>query len=226
MCGRYTLAKRREEIARIFQTAIDFPLVERFNVAPSQGVLTIKLLNDARQASLLQWGLIPSWSNDPSHGQINARAESVATKPAFRNAFKASRCLIVADGFYEWLKTGKARHPYFFRMKDEHPFAFAGLCEHWQRNDAVIDSCALITTEPNSVVEPIHNRMPAILLPANYDRWLDPATEKEELLGMLSPYPADEMTAHAVGRMVNSPANDTASCITPAKVDNGQQSLF
>ncbi len=145
---------------------------------------------------------------------INARAETVAIKPAFRSAFKKGRCLIVADGFYEWKKTGKNKQPFFVRLKDDEPFAFAGLSEHWHRGDQVIDSATIITTEPNELMEGIHDRMPVILSPDDYELWLEPEFHGQgKLLEMLRPYPADEMEAYPVSTVVNNPRNETAQCI-------------
>ncbi len=197
----------------------DIPLFEpRYNIAPTQSVAAIRLRDGRRQLSFLHWGLIPSWANDASIGNrlINARADAVADKPSFRSAFKKSRCLVVADGFYEWKKAGKAKRPFYIRLKDEQPFAFAGLAEHWHRGDQVIESCTIITTEPNELMADIHDRMPVILSPKEYDLWLDPEFEgKEKLLSMLRSYPADEMMAYPVSTVVNSPRNEKAECVVP-----------
>jgi putative SOS response-associated peptidase YedK len=169
-----------------------------------------------RQLSLLRWGLVPSWADDPSIGyrMINARAESVAIKPAFRNAFNKGRCLIVADGFYEWKKMGKNKQAFFVRLKDDEPFAFAGLLEHWHRGDQVIDSCTIITTETNELMEGILDRMPVILSPEDYDLWLEPDFHLQgKLLEMLRPYSADEMTVYPVSAAVNNPRNEVKECI-------------
>jgi putative SOS response-associated peptidase YedK len=145
---------------------------------------------------------------------INARAESVAMNPAYRNAFKKGRCLVVADGFYEWKKVGKNKQPFFIRLKDDEPFAFAGLSEHWHRGDQTIDACAVITTEPNELMEGIHDRMPVILSPEDYDLWLEPDFHgQRKLLEMLKPYPAEEMEAFPVSTVVNNPRNETEECV-------------
>jgi putative SOS response-associated peptidase YedK len=218
MCGRFTLRTSPQEVAKAFQLAdADVPLFSpRYNIAPTQQVLAIRLRDGKRRASFLHWGLIPSWASDHSVGNrlINARGESVADKPSFRSAFKRSRCLVVTDGSYEWQKTGKAKQPFFIRLKTDQPFAFAGLAEHWHRGDQAIDSCTLITTDANELMADIHDRMPVILSPANYDFWLDPEfQDKAKLQSLLRPYPDGEMTAYPVNTLVNNPRNETAACI-------------
>jgi putative SOS response-associated peptidase YedK len=204
MCGRFTLKAKREAIAAEFDLP-DVPLLEpRFNVAPTQAVAAVRLDKEtgARRLDLLRWGLVPSWSDDPSIGNrmINARAETVAEKPAYRNAFKARRCLIAADGFFEWQKQpGGRKQPFYIHRKDDRPFAFAGLWEHWEREAGALDTCALITTAPNALVRPIHDRMPAILRREEYDRWLDPSVKDTAVVSaLLRPYPAEEMIATPV----------------------------
>jgi putative SOS response-associated peptidase YedK len=176
------------------------PFSPRYNIAPTQQVLAIRLRDGKRQASMLHWGLTPSWADDPAIGNrmINARADSVAIKPSFWSAFKKSRCLVVADGFYEWQKTDDgAKQPYCIRRKDNGPFAIAGLAEHRHRGDQIIDSCALITTDANDLMSNIHDRMPVILSPADYDTWLDPEfQDKESLTALLRPYPACDLMAY------------------------------
>jgi putative SOS response-associated peptidase YedK len=222
MCGRFTLRTTPQEVAKAFQVAVaDVPLFSpRYNIAPTQQVLAIRLQNGKRRASFHHWGLIPSWAEDPKIGyrMINARADGVAAKPSFRSAFKKSRCLVVADGFYEWQKTGSAKQPVFIRLKQDRPFAFAGLAEHWCRDDTAIDSCTIITTDPNEMMAGIHDRMPVILSPDDYDLWLDPEFEgKEKLQSLLRPHPADGMTAYAVSTLVNSPNNEDPACVDPQK---------
>jgi len=197
------------------------PFAPRFNVAPSQPVAVVRHAptgpEPQREFVWLRWGLVPGWAKDPAVGNrmINARAETVAEKPAYRAAFRRRRCLVVADGFYEWQKTGRQKQPYFLHLRDDRPFAFAGLWETWEGADhSALETCTLLTTEPNELVAPIHNRMPVILAPGHYDQWLDVAGAKPELvLPLLRPYPADEMAAHPVGPYVNSPAHDDAQCI-------------
>ena len=222
MCGRFTLRTPTKDVVEAFELAAIADLPLRYNIAPSQQVAGIRRdpASGARQLSLFRWGLVPSWADDPAIGNrlINARADTVASKPSFRHAFKRGRMLVVADGFYEWKKTGAAKQPYYIRMKDEAPFAFAGLSEHWHRGDEVIDSCTIITTDANDLMREIHDRMPVILSLADYDLWLDNEFEgREQLESMLQPYPAEEMIAYPVSTLVNSPRNDSPKCIEPTK---------
>ena len=218
MCGRFTLRSSSRVVAQALGLP-EIPLFQpRYNIAPTQTVAAIRLNDGARQPSFLHWGLVPSWAGNPSVGNkmINARAETVAEKPAFRSAFKKRRCLVVADGFYEWKKEGKPKPAFFIRLKDERPFAFAGLAEHWHKGDQTIDSCTIITTDPNELMASIHDRMPVILSPDDYDLWLDPEFQgKEKLLSLLRPYPADEMIAYPVSTVVNNPRNEKPECIEP-----------
>lgn len=219
MCGRFSQSKSAETIAQVFQVNNVPPLTPRYNIAPTQQIQTIlqNAEQSQRQFQMLHWGLIPSWAKDPKMGarMINARAETVTEKPSFRAAFKQRRCLILADGFYEWQQQEKNKQPFYFRMNDEHPFAFAGLWEHWKSGDGeVIDSCTILTTEPNDLMRPVHNRMPVIIDPKDYDLWLDTEVKKPELLQpLLHPYSAEEMTAYPVSTKVNKPVNDSAELI-------------
>jgi putative SOS response-associated peptidase YedK len=221
MCGRFTLSLDPADLAAAFPE-FNFPqkLAPRYNIAPTQPVLALP--NDgSRRADFFLWGLIPSWAKDPSIGSrlINARAETLAEKPSFRAAFKYRRCLIFADGFYEWqpLPGQKAKQPYFIRLKSGRPFAFAGLWELWNSPDGgQLPSCTIITTTPNELMAGLHNRMPVILRPDDYAQWLDPAPlPTRSLLPLLQPYPAEEMTAHPVSPLVNNPANDRPECTQP-----------
>lgn len=219
MCGRYSQQQSAEIIAQTFQVDHVPPLKPRYNIAPTQSVATILKTAKNRQFKMLHWGLIPSWAKDTkiSSKLINARAETVAEKPSFRSAFRQRRCLILADGFYEWQQQeDKQKQPFYFRRSDQSPFAFAGLWERWnaQETGETIESCTIITTEPNELMKSVHNRMPVILEPKDYDLWLDPEMKESELLqSLLNPYPAEEMTAFAVSKTVNKPSNDTAECI-------------
>lgn len=229
MCGRFTQSQSADAIAQAFQVAVP-PLTPRYNIAPTQSVATILQTAEHkdRQFKLLHWGLIPSWAKDPKMGArlINARAETVAEKPAFRSAFRQRRCLVLADGFYEWQKqeSKKQKQPYYFRFKDGRPFAFAGLWERWQdSNSETVESCTLLTTEANELMRPIHDRMPVILDSKYYDLWLNPEVEKRELLEpLLHPYPTEEMTAYPVSQTVNKPSNDSAECIESVGIPLGQ----
>ncbi|MBD1935241.1 MULTISPECIES: SOS response-associated peptidase [Cyanophyceae] len=219
MCGRFSQSKSAETIAQVFQVNNVPPLTPRYNIAPTQQIQTIlqNAEESQREFQMLHWGLIPSWAKDPKMGarMINARAETVTEKPSFRAAFKQRRCLILADGFYEWQQQEKKKQPFYFRMNDENPFAFAGLWEHWKSDDGeVINSCTILTTEPNDLMRPIHNRMPVIIDPKDYDLWLDTEVKKPELLQpLLHPYSAEEMTAYPVSTKVNKPVNDSAELI-------------
>ena len=221
MCGRFSQSQLAEAIATAFQVAEVPPLTPRYNIAPTQSVAAVLQTPEhkARQFRMLHWGLIPSWAKDRKIGArlINARAETVAEKPAFRSAFRQRRCLVLADGFYEWQQQEhkKQKQPFYFRLSDGQSFAFAALWEHWKDGSGEeIESCTLLTTEPNELMKPVHNRMPVILDPKNYDLWLDPDVKKSELLQpLLRPYSAEEMMAYPVSTAVNKPTNDTAECI-------------
>jgi len=222
MCGRFTLTVDPAEFQDDFGGAI-FPtkFAPRFNIAPSQPLLTIP--NDgANTADFFTWGLIPMWAKDPSIGNrlINARGETVAEKPSFRGSFKYKRCLILADGYYEWKASQgqKMKTPYFIYMKDRRPFAFAGLWDSWESPDGSnLKTCTIITTEPNELMSSIHNRMPVILHPRTYAQWLDPTPKtSEELLPLLTPFPAESMSAHPVSTQVNKPSNDSPELVVPA----------
>jgi putative SOS response-associated peptidase YedK len=220
MCGRYTLKTPVEKLAEEFgfdASSVDLP--PNYNVAPTQGVAAVLEEGGERRLEVLRWGLIPSWADDPAIGSrmINARAETAPEKPSFRRAFRERRCLIPADGFYEWQRTNGAKQPYYIRMKEERPFAFAGLWESWKDGSGPeIRSCTILTTKPNALTAEIHDRMPVILPPGSYDAWLDPEAERDELYGLLAPYPEDEMEAYPVSRFVNSPSNNDPRCIEPA----------
>ncbi len=222
MCGRFTLTVDPAELQDQFE-GISFPekYAPRFNIAPSQPVLAIP--NDGtKMAQFLLWGLIPSWAKDPSIGSrmINARGETLAEKPAFRGAYKYKRCLILADGFYEWKSQPgtKIKVPHFIHLKDGKPFAFAGLWDEWQAADgSPVRTCTIITTAPNPLAATIHDRMPVILRSQDYAEWLDQAPHTpESLQHLIASYPAELMEAYPVSALVNSPANDQAECVQPA----------
>jgi putative SOS response-associated peptidase YedK len=233
MCGRFTLRAPASLVAEQFALFDVPPLGPRYNIAPTQPVAVVRPAGagvekvtgtssaaSRRQLAWLRWGLVPSWAQDPAIGNrlINARADTAATKPAFRAAMRRRRCLIVADGFYEWQRTGTRKQPYFIRMRDDRPFGFAGLWEAWEGADhSALETCAILTTDANDLMRPIHDRMPVIISPGDYDRWLDPAIEKpEQVADLLRPYAADELIAYPVSPYVNSPARDDPRCIEPA----------
>jgi putative SOS response-associated peptidase YedK len=222
MCGRFTLTVDPAELQDTFSN-YTFPsrFAPRFNIAPSQPVLAIP--NDGTNtADFFIWGLIPMWAKDPSIGNrlINARGETIAEKPSFRGSFKHKRCLILADGFYEWKASPvkKTKTPYFIHMKDRSPFAFAGLWDAWESPDgSSIRTCTIITTEPNELMATLHNRMPVILHPRDHAKWLDASHQTpENLLTLIKPYPADAMSAHPVSTLVNNPSNDSPELVVPA----------
>ena len=221
MCGRFTLGATAATLAAQFDLANVPTWTPRYNIAPTQEVLVVLQSSPQanREARLHRWGLIPPWAKDPSIGNrmINARAETVATKPAFRRAFKERRCLLLADGLYEWQRQERRKQPFYIRLRDGRPFAFAGLWEHWEGSEGMaIQSCTILTTTSNEVVGRIHDRMPVILSPTDYDRWLDPSIQEPAVLQtLLRTYPADEMTAYPVSTLVNSPANDNPGCTEP-----------
>ena len=220
MCGRFTRTENMQHLAELLGLPIPPPLTPRYNIAPSQLVACVRRNPETtkREWVELQWGLVPSWAKDPSigHKLINARGERVAEKPSFRHAFKLQRCLVLADGFYEWKREGKTKQPYYIRFKDHRPFAFAGLWERWEKKDLAIESCSLITIGPNAVMEPIHHRMPVILATTQYAEWLDASLhETERLNTLLRPFPPEEMEAYPVSLMVNNPRNDQPECVMP-----------
>lgn len=218
MCGRYTLSAPVGALAEEFGLTGPLPeLQPSYNVAPTQEVPAVVAGGDGgRKLEMLKWGLIPSWADDPGIGarMINARSETVAEKPSFRRAFKERRCLIPADGFYEWQRTSDGKQPYYLRTKSGRPFAFAGLWESWDGDGSEIRSCTILTTDANDLVGEVHHRMPVILPPEDYELWLDPDVRKPgELLPLLAPYPANDMETYQVSRRVNSPSNNDPDCV-------------
>ncbi|MFE8699655.1 SOS response-associated peptidase [Cytobacillus sp. FJAT-54145] len=220
MCGRFTLTDNILQLQAQFEFEFYDEYLPRYNIAPSQKVLAIGSNGERRKGSMLRWGLIPFWASDEKIGykMINARSEGIEEKPSFKHAFKKRRCLVIADGFYEWKKLddGKTKQPYRFVMKDRKPFAMAGLYEIWKKGTEPIVSCTVITTTPNKVTEDVHDRMPVILHENAYDTWMNPKFEDtEHLKSLLVPYPADEMEKYAVTSLVNSPKNEMAELLSP-----------
>ncbi|RMG41952.1 MAG: SOS response-associated peptidase [Planctomycetota bacterium] len=241
MCGRFNLRASPKEIAAAFgvRDVPEFP--PRFNIAPTQPVIVVCRLTAEQLAELLavpsegrtsaggavadrvatwmRWGLVPHWADDPSIGSrmINARAESVARKPAFRAAFRRRRCLIPASGFYEWKKTPAGKQPYHVYLPGRKVFGFAGIWEHWTGADgSELLSCAIITTDANELVAQVHDRMPVIVPPEAYDLWLQPeGVSLQELESLLRPYPAEEMAMVPISRRINNPRNDDPECLRP-----------
>ena len=230
MCGRFTLASDAEALN---QTFFDFAgpmnLSPRYNISPTQDVAVIANTStdtgesrETGQVEFFHWGLIPSWAKDPKIGNrmINARSETLSEKPSFRNAYKRRRCLILADGYYEWRKIpgDRLKQPVYIRLKSQKPFALAGLWEVWQADgmDEPLRSCTIITCPPNTLLEEIHHRMPVILPQDAYAEWLAPNQQSADTLQpLLAPYPDEEMEAYPVSRFVNRPTNDSAECIAP-----------
>jgi putative SOS response-associated peptidase YedK len=221
MCGRFSLNADPNQLKAAFPW-LELPenISRRYNVAPGQPVAVVP--NDGKNSlDFFLWGLIPFWADDPKIGNrlINARAETVQEKPSFRNAFKRRRCLVLADGFYEWKKIPgqKLKQPVYLKMSNDSPFAFAGLWENWEAPDgSTIKSCTIITTEPNQLVQKYHNRMPVILEPELYQTWLTAGEmNAAKLQSLLRPYTSQDMTVYLVSKTVNNPANDSPECILP-----------
>ncbi len=221
MCGRFTLAAQPALIAEAFGLSGVPDLAPRYNIAPTQisPVVRELAIGAARQLDLLRWGLVPSWAADPALGSrlINARSETVAEKPSFRSAFRQRRCLVPADGFYEWAKVGKARHPWYFRRSDGAPFALAGLWERWRApGGEALETFTILTTDANEVVAPVHPRMPVILPPQAYEAWLDPELiETGHLAPLLVPARPGFLIGYPVSQRVNAPLHDDPGCIAP-----------
>lgn len=222
MCGRFTLTVDPADLQDVFEN-FTFPSMHapRFNIAPSQPILAIPN-DDKAIADFFIWGLIPMWAKDPAIGNrlINARGETLSEKPSFRGSYRHKRCLILADGFYEWksLAGKKTKTPYYIHMRDRKPFALAGLWDHWESPDgSSIRSCTIITTAPNELMQSIHDRMPVILHPRDFNRWLDPAPQTpEKLQPLIRPFPADAMSAYPVSTLVNKVTNDLPELVVPA----------
>ncbi len=219
MCGRFTLTIEGQEIEARFGVYVPMGYKPRYNIAPTQGILA--LLNEGgRRLENLRWGLVPSWAKDPKIGNklINARAETLFEKPSFRDAVKKHRCLIIADGFYEWRQTSQGgRVPVYVRLKSKGPFGFAGLWDVWSSPDGeTLRTCTIVTTEPNELLRPIHDRMPVIVPKELEELWLDSSFQfRDELERALRPYRAEELELFDVSSLVNSPAHDGPECIQP-----------
>jgi putative SOS response-associated peptidase YedK len=219
MCGRYSLTTPAEAMRQLFRLTgppPNFP--PRYNIAPSQDAPVVRATQDGgRELALLRWGLVPSWSQGPDakFSMINARAETVAAKPAYRGAFKSRRCLVPADGFFEWHAEKPGKQPYFIGLKNGGLFAFAGLWELWEKSTPAIQSFTIIVTQANAHLSQIHDRMPVILDPADYGAWLDPATDTDGAQALLRPIAPDKMAFRKVSTRVNSQQNDDPECLAP-----------
>jgi putative SOS response-associated peptidase YedK len=234
MCGRYTMFLKPDDLKKRFRASVSDEVAQklekpRYNLAPTQDVPIITMQNGERIADMVRWGLIPSWAKDESIGSklINARSETLTEKPSFKNAFQKRRCLVVANGFYEWKASapgerGRGRttpkQPMYIRLTSGEPFAMAGLWESWKnpQTQAPVRSCTIITTEPNDLIATLHHRMAVILTPADEDLWLDESLPTQELMRLLKPFPSDALEAYPVSTRVNSPALDNASLIEQA----------
>jgi putative SOS response-associated peptidase YedK len=220
MCGRFTVTAHPELLAEeFFLDEIPLDFKPRYNMAPGQNIPLIRRNDAARDESrrleFFRWGLVPSWAKDANAGRpmINARSETVAEKPTFRAAFKKRRCLIIADGFYEWKRSGSQKVPNYIRLKEQRPFAFAGLWECWKAKDqTALYSCTILTVPPNALVADIHDRMPVILPQQHRETWLSPKSDSAALHALLRPYAANEMEAYPVSKRVNSTSTDDARC--------------
>ena len=220
MCGRFTIRTLASDIARQFGLLTVDELRPRYNVAPTQSVIAIRQREApaGRELVELRWGLVPSWADDPSIGSrmINARSETVATKPAYREAYRQRRCLIPADGFYEWDGYGRNKQPFFIYLRNETPFAFAGLWETWSRGSQRLETCTIITIAANDLLRSLHERMPVIVDPMDYDAWLDPREhDHERLARLMQTYPEGEMRTRPVSRWVNSATHEGPECLAP-----------
>ncbi len=234
MCGRYRLSRRKEILAEYFEADLsDFDDWQpRYNIAPTQPVPVMGQhpKESKRVLSVMRWGLIPSWAKDisGSASTINARSETAATKPAFREPMKFRRCLIPADGFYEWRRTGTTKQPFCFEVNDGELFAFAGLWDGWRDpSGRWIKSCSILTTTPNAVTLSVHDRMPVIMHKDDYDLWLDPGmTQVEELRRLFRPFDASLMRSYPVSTRINHVAHDDETCSTPVQLIEAQTHLL
>ena len=233
MCGRYRLSRRKQIIEEHFESAPwDDDWSPRYNIAPTQQVPVIRQhpKEPVRELSMMRWGLIPSWAKDSSIAtqMINARSETAATKPAFRDALQSRRCLVPADGFYEWARTGKVKQPYCFEVNGGELFAFAGLWDRWKDPAGKwLETCSILTTAPNAVTSAVHDRMPVILDPDGYDLWLDPGMKDgAAATELLRPCDARLMRCYPVSTRINRVANDDEECCAPVDVAQVQDRLF
>jgi putative SOS response-associated peptidase YedK len=227
------LSRRKQLVEEYFDSAHwDDDWNPRYNIAPTQPVPVIRQnpKEPIRELSLMRWGLIPSWAKDPSVAaqMINARSETAGTKPAFRDALKSRRCLIPADGFYEWKRDGRIKQPYCFELNEGELFAFAGLWDRWRdASGKAVETCSILTTTPNAVTSAVHDRMPVILDPDTYDLWLDPGMRDVAAASdLLKPCDARLMRCYPVSTRVNSTANDDEECSAPVEVREAQHRLF
>jgi putative SOS response-associated peptidase YedK len=220
MCGRFTLTVPAHEIEEAFGLfeGLDSAMMPRYNIAPTQQVLALRSDEAGKHYVSLRWGLVPFWADDLKIGArlLNARADGIATKPAFRAALKRRRCLVLADGFYEWRTEGKAKLPFHIHRRDRKPFAFAGLWERWDKGDKPVESCTIVTTDANDFMKPLHDRMPVILDPKDYDGWLSPTEEPAKVVELLRPTADAGYEMTAVSPKVNNARFEGPECLEPA----------
>ena len=218
MCGRFSLTASGETIAQQFDLAEVPDIPKRYNIAPTQAVATVVSKDQKYQP--MRWGLIPHWAKDSKIGSrlINARVETVTEKPSFRNLIKQKRCLVIADGYYEWQSQKGRKQPYYFQVGEHQPFAFAGLWDTWRSPDGEIISCTLLTTDASAEVSPVHHRMPVIVPPQAYSQWLDPnITDPEAVLPLLNSDIYQSLSSYPVSAVVNNPTKDSAECVQPVE---------
>lgn len=218
MCGRFALATEKNILEMLYDLELRGDLTPRYNIAPSQDILAVRANPEGKkEPAYFRWGLVPFWAKDEKIGyrMINARAETAAEKPSFREAIRKRRLLIPASGFFEWKKEEKGKQPYYICRKDKNPFSLGGLWERWEKGSSPLESCTILTTEPNSLLAPLHNRMPLIITPEAYGSWLDPETPSAAVNKLLQPADPELFTAYPVSRAVNSPVNDMPDIIEP-----------
>lgn len=218
MCGRFSLIEDISLLKSTFKFEFNDQLAPRYNITLGQPILSAVMDNGNRVGKIMKWGLVPFWSNDPKIGyrMINARSEGIESKPSFKNAFKRKRALILSSGYYEWKNTKDGKQPFRFVMNDHKPFAFAGIYETWNKGEAPLVTCSIITTAPNKITQPVHDRMPVCLPPEVYDDWLDPKNDDTGYLkSLLVPFPSEKMKKYPVSTLVNSPKNDLAEILSP-----------
>jgi putative SOS response-associated peptidase YedK len=220
MCGRFVRFTSWAELRRTLSLLTAAELPPSYNIAPTQQVLVAREQDGQREGVAMRWGLIPSWAKDKKTPQINARAETAVEKPMFRAAFKKRRCLIVADGYYEWKKAGARKQPFYFRLKDKQPFGFAGLWETWRGESQPLETCAILTTTANALAKEVHDRMPVILTGDEAKAWLDSGVEDSQaLVGLLRPFAAERMEIYPVSMRVNKVSENDAGLIVPVSAD-------
>lgn len=216
MCGRFVSFNSWRHLRETLTLLSPTELRPNYNVAPTQQVLVARAHDGKREGVIMRWGLIPSWAKDKKMLQINARADSASEKPMFRSAFKKRRCLILADGWYEWKAKGKQKQPFFFRMKADEPMVFAGLWETWDDDEGPVETCAILTTDANELTKDVHNRMPVILAGKDALAWIEPGDHKDKLNELLVPFSPGKLAFHAVDTMVGNVRNNLPDCIKAA----------